>query len=136
MFRGVGFARGAARLGALVVMYAGVLGVLFAAGMVVHGWLGWAVLATPLAMLGLLRIWGWHRVSVTLSDGMLRYEGASPRTDFEVPLAHLRGVSLPARTKPLVLILEGDEPRVCPELSPRAAGALARHLVALGVEPR
>lgn len=134
VFRGVGFARGAGRLTALVTAYAGAFAVLWGLGLVVRGWQGWALLLAPLAAMVGLRLWAWRRVSVEVAEGVVRYEGASPSADFEVPLEQIAGAYFDRtlRDRPLVLAIEGDE-RICGELSPSAARALHEHIVSLGV---
>lgn len=134
VFRGIGFARGAARLTALAVAYGGAFAVLHCLGLVVRGWQGWTLVCAPLvAMIG-ARLWAWRRVSVELIEGVLRYEAAVPSRDFEVPIDRLRATYFDRtlRGAPLVLALDGDE-RVCAELSPRAARALRAQLTDLGV---
>jgi len=134
VFRGIGFARGAARLTALVTAYAGAFAVLWGLGLVVRGWQGWALLLAPLAAMIGLRLWAWRRVSVEVADGVVRYEGASPSADFEIPLEQIACTYFDCtlREHPLVLAIEGDE-RICGELSPAAARALHEHIVSLGV---
>lgn len=134
VFRGVGFARGASQIAALVIAYAGAFAVLWGLGLVVRGWQGWALLLTPLAAMVGLRLWAWHRVSVEVAGGVVRYEGAVPASDFEIPLEQIAGVYFDRtlRERPLVFAIDGDE-RICGELSPRAARELRAHLVSLGV---
>lgn len=134
VFRGIGAARAAARVASLVVVYAGGFAVLWGLGLVVRGWQGWALLATPLAAMIALRLWAWSRVSVEVSADRLRYEGAVPARDFEVPLEGIDAIyfdrSLPGA--PLVIATGADE-HVCGELSARAARELHDHLRARGV---
>lgn len=134
MFRGIGPTRAAVRVASLVTLYGGAFAVLWGLGLVVRGWQGWALLATPLAALIALRLWAWRRVSVEVTADRVRYEGAVPARDWEVLLDSIEAVyfdrTLPGR--PLVLALSGDE-RVCGELSEPAARALHDHLIDLGV---
>ncbi|HEY8427289.1 MAG TPA: hypothetical protein VIL20_02910 [Sandaracinaceae bacterium] len=134
VFRGIGAARATARVASLVSIYAGGFGVLWGLGLVVRGWQGWALLATPLAAMIALRLWAWSRVSVEVTADRLRYEDAVPARDFEVPLEQIEAVyfdrHLPG--EPLV-IATGDDEHVCGELSARAARELYEHLRARGV---
>ncbi len=136
VFRGIGLARAAARIAALVTAYAGALAVLYALGLVVRGWQGWTLVLAPLAAMIGARLWAWKRVSVEVRDGVVRYEGAAPSRDFEVPLEHVRATYFDRtlRGHPLVLVLDGDE-RICGELSAESGRALSRHLAELGVSP-
>jgi hypothetical protein len=135
VFRGVGLTRGATRIASLVTVYVGGFAVLWGLGLVVRGWQGWALLATPLVFLVASRLWAWRRVGVEVAEGTLRYEGAAPERDFEVEVGRIAAVyfdrALPGA--PLVLVLEEGDERVCGELSSEAARALHAHLVRAGV---
>jgi hypothetical protein len=137
VFRGIGIARGAARIAALVTVYAGAFGILWGLGLAVRGWQGWMIVGAPLAGMIATRVWVWHRVSVEVAHGRLRSEGALPQRDFEVGLddnaAPYFDASLPSR--PLVLALRDGDERFVGELSPKSARALYRHLREHGVPP-
>jgi hypothetical protein len=126
VFRGFALTRSADHVLAGSVAYAGVVAIAWALGLVVNGWLGWVVVAAPLATWILARAWAWQRVCVEVDGGTLRYEGASPRDDFEVDLACIAQMD-PSRC---VLTLSDGEQRTLAELSPSTARALARHLEA------
>ncbi len=134
VFRGIGAPRAAGRVASLVTLYLGGFAVLWGLGLVVRGWYGWALLATPLAALVALRLWAWSRVSAEVGPERLRYEGAVPSRDFEVRLDAIDAVYFDAHLpgRPLVVATQEDE-RVCGELSPSAARALRDHLVELGI---
>jgi hypothetical protein len=137
VFRGIGLGRTAWRLGGLILQYGGGFTVLWALGLVVRGWQGWALLTAPLVGLLALRTWAWRRVSVAVAEGIVRYEGASPARDWEVPLPRVRGSyfdrALPGA--PLVLALDDGDERACLELSRPASRRLQAHLRELGVAP-
>ncbi len=134
VFRGIGVARAAVRVASLVTLYVGGFAVLWGLGLVVRGWQGWTILGAPLAALVGARLWAWRRVSVEVTENRVRYEGAVPARDWEIPLERVEAVyfdrALPG--SPLVLAVEGDE-RVCGDLSTTAARALFDHLTELGV---
>ncbi|MFK7991950.1 MAG: hypothetical protein AB8I08_38390 [Sandaracinaceae bacterium] len=136
IFRGVGVGRAFARLTALATLYVGAFVVLWALGLMMRGPIGWALGVTPLVALVLARIWVWQRVSVVLSEGHLRYEGALPQRDFEVDVERIERVyfdrSLPGQ--PLVLSLRSGDERVLGELSKAASLALFTTLRDDGVE--
>lgn len=135
VYRGVGVERAALRIAALVIVYVGACAVLSGLGLAVRGWPGAVLVAAPLVAWIALRLWTFHRVSAELTDGVLRYEGAAPRDDFELEVRALHGFYFDRtlRDAPLVVVAtEGDE-RVLAELSPLASRALGRHLLRLGV---
>lgn len=131
----MGFFWGAGRIASLAIVYLGAFSVLWSLGLAVRGWRGWALWATPLVGLVLLRLWAWRRVAVEVAGGTLRYEGAVPSRDFEVELDQLEAIyfdgALPDR--PLVLVLRDGDERVCGELSAKAAQGLYAYLVAAGI---
>lgn len=132
VFRGIGVARSMERITSISVRYVGAIAVLWVLGFVVRGWAGWFVVLTPLAGWIGARAWAWHRVSVEIDGGALRYEGASRRSDFEIAITSIAS----ARFDPddaLVLRLADGSERVCADLSPNAAHALSREIGALGV---
>jgi hypothetical protein len=135
VFRGIGVARGAVRLTALVVSYVGAFAVLWGLGLVVRGWQGWTLVTAPLLTMIAARLWAWRRVSVEVNAGLLRYEGAAPDRDFEIPIQRIVATyfdrTLPDR--PLVLVTSDGDERICGELSPQAARLLHQHLAALNI---
>lgn len=137
VFRGIGLSRGAARMSALVITYAGGFAVLWGLGLVVRNWQGWALLAGPLAVLAAMQLMAWQRVSAEVGSGLVRYEGSSPQRDFEVAIDRISTTYFDAALPscPLVLALDDGDERVCDELGPGAARALAAHLSELGVTP-
>ncbi len=135
IFRGVGLERAAARIAALVTLYAGAFGVLWGLGLVVRGWQGWAILTTPLVGMIGVRLWAWSRVSVEVTGGRLHYEGALPQRDFELALDDIVAAYFDAMlpSRPLVLALRDGDERFVGELSPESARALQRHLAERGI---
>ncbi|MCZ7683969.1 MAG: hypothetical protein M5U28_36450 [Sandaracinaceae bacterium] len=92
LFRGIGVARAAVRVASLVTLYVGGFAVLWGLGLVVRGWQGWTILGAPLAALVTLRLWAWRRVSVEVTEDRVRYEGAVPARDWEIPLERVEAV--------------------------------------------
>lgn len=134
MFRGVGVGVSVTRLASVTTLYVGSFAILWGLGLVVRGWQGWFLLAAPFAAWVTAHLWASRRVGVHVHEGILRYEGASPTRDFEVPIDALDASyfdeTLPGA--PLVLVL-GREERVCGELAASASRALAAHLAEIGV---
>lgn len=135
VFRGVGVTQSALRLAWPTIAYGGGFAVLWALGLVVRGWQGWAMLAAPLVAILAFRFWASRRVSVEVAEQTLRYEGASPRRDWEVSLERVKGTyfdrALPGL--PLVVVLDDGDERACLELSRSAARALQEHLRERGI---
>lgn len=135
LYRGIGWPRGVTRVASLVIVYVGGFAVLWGLGLVVRGWQGWILLTAPLALWIASRLWAWHRVGVEVTEDRLRYEGATPRRDFEVRLEAIHAVYfddlIPGR--PLVLVLDDGDERVVGELSRKASRGVARHLIERGV---
>jgi hypothetical protein len=136
VFRGVGFSRSAFGIFSIALGYGGAFAVLWGLGLVVRGWQGWLLLGAPLAAWIAARAWSFRRVSVEVGTRELRYEGVSPREDFAVPLERIASVYFDEtlRGRPLVLVLDDGDERVCGELSPRAARSLHTHLLSKGVK--
>ena len=137
VYRGYDRGAGVARLARLVLIYGGVFAGLWVLGLVVRGWRGWVLVIAPLALMIAVRVWKWRRVWVEIAEGTLRYEGAAPERDFEVPLSSIAGCYHDRMLGggPLVLVLEGGDERVLSDLNPSRADDLREHLVASGVEP-
>ena len=134
VFRGFALWPASARIGGLVVSYAGAFAVLWALGLSVRGWRGWALVIAPLVVMLVTRIWAWRRISVELAQGCLRYEGVHPRRDFEVDVDAIQAVYRDPilSDHPLVLVLRGGDERVVAHLAPSAVDRLREHLVTRG----
>ncbi|MBX3273954.1 MAG: hypothetical protein KF729_27060 [Sandaracinaceae bacterium] len=137
LFRGPDLAGALASVAGLALGYGGGLLALWVLGLAIRGWRGWALVLAPLVLFVGARLWAWRRVAVELDDEQLRYEGASTRDDFEVPLASIRALYTDRALEgaPLVLVLDGGGERVLSHLAPSRARALEAALVARGVEP-
>lgn len=118
----------------LALAWGGALAALLAMGLVVRGALGWALVVTPLVALTAWLVTARGRVLVELADGQLRYEGASTRHDFEVPLEAIcdRYFDAAVTGRPLVVVLADGDERALRGLRRARAEALARVLPARG----
>lgn len=127
-------ARDLLRLG---LVYGGGLAALLAMGLVVRGALGWGLVITPFVALTVAVFVARGRVLVELADGQLRYEGASTRHDFEVPLDAIRDryFDAAATGRPLVVVLADGDERALRGLRRDRAEALALDLPARGAPP-
>ncbi|MBZ0119884.1 MAG: hypothetical protein IT378_13505 [Sandaracinaceae bacterium] len=135
VFRGTGAARSIVRLLAVAVAYVGTFAVLWGLGLVVRGWQGWALLLVPLATLVAIRVFAWQRVAVEVAGGVVRYTGATPARDWDVPVAEVSQIYLDAslESHPVVLVRKDGHEHICGELGPDAGRALHDHLIGLGI---
>lgn len=137
VFRGPSWRLAWRSLSALALTYAGGYAVLWALGLVVRGWRGWALLIGPLVILAASRLWTWRRVSVAIEGPTLRYEGTDPVRDFELSLSEIEAAYFDRTLEgePLALVLADRDERVLSGLDERAARRLYAHLLERGVSP-
>jgi hypothetical protein len=125
VYRGAGLARTARTAAWIALAYVALLAAAWALGLTIYDWRGWVFVLAPFAGWLGVRVWSFARVSIELADGMLRYEGARPRDDLEIPLDTIASATVD-RGGLVVTTHDGREHML--ELSNEAAAGAARRL--------